>query len=135
MVLLFMRDFKCLSPSDFAACDSWLESIQVCAWGQKRGAGSSSGCVTCLGMFVRVLCPCVPFSCGAAGRRLPEKNAANLFPLPCSLNSIRKEVASSEAALAHSAVGSRLLVFGLVAPGSCVSMQELHISLCQLKSS
>lgn len=66
-------------------------------------------------------------------KRAAWKNVAELFPLPSSLNSIKEGGVSSEAALAPLAVGSRTLVLGLLAPGSCALMQELHISLRELK--
>ena len=66
-------------------------------------------------------------------KRAAQKNATKLFTLPSSLNSIKEGGVSSEAALTPSEVGSRALVLGLVVPGSCALMQELHISLRELK--
>lgn len=87
-------------------------------------------------LFGNVCERCVPVHTsllGGCGKRAAQKNAAQLFSWPSFSNSITEQGVSSEAALTLSAVGSRVLVLGLVAPRSCALMQELHISLHELK--
>lgn len=122
--------------TSFWLCCLWFMA-RVCptfCLGQEESGWQLFGLRDLFGDVCEGRVPMYTFLPEGCRKRDTWKNATKLFPLPSSLNSVKEGGVSSEVALAPSAVGSRALVLGLVTPGSCVLMQELHMSLCELKA-